>query len=68
MKVLALNGSPHENGNTFQLIEMVFGAIKEENPDIETEVIHIYKKKINPCQVCLTCLKTKNNKCAQDDR
>ncbi|MHA1299380.1 MAG: flavodoxin family protein [Candidatus Helarchaeota archaeon] len=67
MKVLAINGSPHKQGNTYQLIQMVFDAIKEENPEIETEVIQISDKTINPCKVCLKCTKTRNNKCSQDD-
>lgn len=67
MKVVAINGSPHENGNTYQLIQMVFEAITKENPEIETEIIQTKDKKINPCQVCLKCSKNKNNRCAQDD-
>ena len=41
MKVLAINGSPNLEGNTYQLIQMVFEAIKEENPNIDTELIQI---------------------------
>ncbi|MHA1378579.1 MAG: flavodoxin family protein [Candidatus Helarchaeota archaeon] len=67
MKVLAINGSYHENGNTYQLIQMVFEAIKEENSNIETELIQLKNKTINPCQVCLKCTKTRDNKCSQND-
>ena len=67
MKVLAINGSPRPNGNTNQLIEMVFEAIKAENDKIETELIQLAGKTINPCRACFKCMANKNNKCVQDD-
>lgn len=67
MKVLAINGSPRLKGNTTQLIEMVFNAIKGENEKIETELIQLAGKKINTCQSCYRCFNNKNDKCAQND-
>ena len=67
MKALAINGSPNKKGNTFQLIEMVFNAIKEENPNIETEILQLAGKKLNPCNACFKCTTNKDNKCIQDD-
>lgn len=67
VKVLALNSSPRPKGNTTQLIEMVFDAIKAENAAIETELIQLNNKKINPCLGCAKCFKTKDKKCIQND-
>lgn len=67
MKVLAINGSPRPGGNTFQLIEMVFDAIKEEDNTVETETIQLAGKTINSCLSCFQCLKNKDNKCVQKD-
>jgi len=39
MKVVAINGSPRPYGNTFQLIEIVFDAIKEEDNTVELKII-----------------------------
>lgn len=36
MKIFAINGSPRPRGNTFQLIEMVFDTIKEEDNTVTT--------------------------------
>jgi len=66
-KVVAINGSPRPRGNTFQLIEMVFNAIKEEDNTVETEIIQLAGKTINSCLSCYKCLKNKDNKCVQKD-
>jgi multimeric flavodoxin WrbA len=67
MKVIAINGSPRQRGNTFQLIEMVFNAIKEEDNAIETEVIQLAGKTINSCLSCYKCVKGGSRGCAQND-
>ena len=63
LKVLMLNGSPHENGNTalaFREMEQVF----REN-GVEVENILLGKKAIRGCIACGTC--RKNGKCVFDD-
>ena len=67
MKLIAINGSPRPNGNTFQLIQMVFNAIKEESNTIETELIQLAVKTINSCLSCYKCVKNKDNKYVQHD-
>jgi len=67
MKVLALNSSPRPQGNTTQLIEMVFDEIKKEDSTVETEIIQLNNKKINPCVACFKCMKNKDGKCIQND-
>lgn len=63
MKVLLLNGSPHEKGSTYTALhemEKIFG----EN-GIETELIHVGNQAIRGCIACGYC--GKNGKCAFDD-
>ncbi|NHI93387.1 MAG: flavodoxin family protein [Candidatus Lokiarchaeota archaeon] len=67
MKVLALNSSPRPNGNTSQLIEIVFNAIKEDLQTVETESIQLNDKIINSCKGCFICSKQKDGKCIQND-
>ena len=67
MKVVAINGSPRPNGNTFQLIELVFDAIKEEDNTVETEIIQLAGKTINTCLSCYKCVKNADNRCVQKD-
>lgn len=63
MKVVAINGSPHLTGNTFQVIETVMSSIKEEG--IETEVLQVSSKSIRGCTGCGACAKT--FRCVQKD-
>lgn len=63
MRVLLLNGSPRENGNTaIALNEMV--KVFEKN-GIETELISVGKEEIKGCQACRACGKL--GKCVIDD-
>lgn len=63
MKVLIINGSPRENGNTsiaLDEMEKVF-----EKNGIETETVRIGSKDIRGCISCGYCYK--NGKCSIDD-
>jgi len=63
MKVLIINGSPRENGNTsIALNEMV--KVFEQN-GIETETIQIGNMEIKGCKACGYCFK--NGKCVIND-
>jgi len=62
MKVLAFNGSPHKEGNTWHAIKMV--AAELENEGIETEIVHVGNKAIRGCIACGQCVKNKNERCA----
>ncbi|MHA1266003.1 MAG: flavodoxin family protein [Candidatus Helarchaeota archaeon] len=53
MKVIAFNGSPRKNGNTFQAIKIVFNELEKEG--IETELIQLADKNINACKACFAC-------------
>lgn len=63
MKVLLINGSPHEKGNTYialREMEKVF-----ESEKIETHMLHIGNEAIRGCIACGSCAKT--GKCCFDD-
>jgi multimeric flavodoxin WrbA len=63
MKVIAFNGSPHKDGNTYRLIRHVLDAV--ENAGIETEIVQIGGKQIHPCLACGKCLEKKDRRCIQ---
>lgn len=65
MKVIAINGSPKAQGNTYHAIKLVLDELNEQN--IETEIIHIGKEKISGCMGCGACYKNKNDKCIIKD-
>ena len=63
MKVLLINGSPRENGNTaaaLQEMEKEFSRC-----GIETQIVHVGSKAIRGCVACGACYAT--GKCAIDD-
>lgn len=53
MKVLLLNGSPHEKGCTYRALTEVAGALTNEG--IETEIVHIGNQAIHGCIGCGKC-------------
>jgi len=65
MKVVAFNGSPHKEGNTYHAIRMVTEEL--ENKDIETEIIQVGNKEIRGCLGCNQCVKNQDQKCIIDD-
>lgn len=65
MKVLAVNGSPREGGNTSVLIERVLAKLRESG--VETEVYQLGGKAIHGCRACYACFKNKDGRCSKDD-
>ena len=63
MKVLLINASPRENGNTALALSQIIEIFKEEG--IETELVNIGKKPVRGCIACLSCRET--GKCVFDD-
>ena len=53
MKVLGINSSTRKDGNTAILMEKVFEALNKEG--IETEMIQLSGKIIEPCKACWAC-------------
>jgi multimeric flavodoxin WrbA len=62
MKVVAFNGSPNKEGNTWQALKMVTTEL--ENAGIETEIVQVGSKAIRGCFACYQCVKSKNEQCA----
>ncbi len=58
MKVLAINSSARKDGNTALLIGAVFEELNKEG--IETEMIQLAGKIIEPCKACWACGGKKN--------
>ncbi len=53
MKVLAINGSARKDGNTAILINTVFEELHQAG--IETEMVQLSGKIIEPCRACWAC-------------
>lgn len=56
MKVLMINGSPHQNGNTaiaLREMEKIFAQA-----GVDTEIVHIGNKNIRGCIACYKCYET----------
>ena len=63
MKVVAFNGSPRKDGNTFHLISTVFDALRKEG--IETELVQLGGNLIHGCTACFQCFQNKDGRCVQ---
>lgn len=65
MKVVAINGSPNEKGNTALALETVAEVLRTEG--IETEILCLGKANIRACIGCRRCYELKNNTCVFND-
>jgi len=63
MKVLLINGSPKDNGNTAAALSEMRSVFEKEG--IEVEWIHVGNLAVRGCVGCASCYKT--GKCAIDD-
>lgn len=61
VKVVAFNGSPKKEGNTYHAIRMVVEELEKEC--IEVEIVHVGDKTIRGCLACNVCVKNNNEKC-----
>ena len=61
MKVIAINGSPKDNGNTAQALRVMLGEIEKQG--IETELITVGNKMIHGCIACGKCREVQNGTC-----
>ena len=64
MKVLLVNGSPHEKGCTYTALEEIAKTLNVEG--IDTEIFQIGTKPIAGCMACLKCKELK--RCVFSDR
>jgi len=65
MHVVAFNGSPKVEGNTYQAIKIVTDSLEKEG--ISTEIIHVGDKNIRGCIACGGCQKNLDEKCVIND-
>ena len=65
MKVVAFNGSPKKEGNTYHGIKMVAEELEKEG--IEVEIIHVGNKVIRGCLACNGCVRNQDEKCVIND-
>ena len=56
MKVILVNGSPHEKGCTNRALTEVENTLKKEG--IETEILWLGTAPLSGCKACLACMKT----------
>ena len=63
MKVILVNGSPHEKSTTYSALSEVAGTLNSNG--IETEIFWIGTKAISGCIGCYQCMKL--GKCAIND-
>ncbi len=63
MKVILVNGSPHEKGCTYTALNEITKTLNSSG--IETEIMHIGKKPLSGCLACGACFKT--GRCIIDD-
>ena len=61
MKVVAVNGSPRSQGNTYTAIRMMTDVL--ESQGIETEILQLGNQPISGCTVCGGCRKDPEGMC-----
>lgn len=69
MKILAIVGSPRNNGNTYKTVQLVKERIEMLDPNIEFEIIQLSKFDLTTCNGCYVCLSKGESYCPlKDDR
>lgn len=62
MKVIAINGSPKKEGNTFHALNMVGNELVASG--IDFEILHVGHKLIHGCTACGKCAVNKDEECS----
>ncbi len=62
MKVIAINGSPKKEGNTYHALTMVGNELNANG--IDFEIIHVGHKLIHGCTACGKCAVNKDEECS----
>ncbi|MBN1892018.1 MAG: flavodoxin family protein [Clostridiales bacterium] len=69
MKVLLINGSPRRNSTTYKVVRMVVEKLRERDPGIEFEDVHLCEANLKMCRGCYQCFSQGEDRCPlQDDR
>lgn len=61
MRVVAFNGSPKAEGNTYHAIRMVADELEKQG--VEVEIVHVGNQQIRGCLACGACARNKDQKC-----
>jgi len=61
MKVVAINGSPHLKGNTYDMMQLAIKELKAEG--ISVSFHQLAPMKLQPCIACYKCAKAKDLHC-----
>jgi len=61
MKAIGICGSPRKGGNTEILVERCLDALSTGG--VETKLVRLHGKTIEPCRACAVCKKTKDKTC-----
>ncbi len=61
MKVVAFNGSPREQGNTYHALKTVCAQL--ERAGIQTEIIWVGGQDVKGCKGCNQCARNRDQKC-----
>lgn len=65
MKIIGVCCSPRKGKTTKYALEMCLNSIREEEPEVDIELIELAGMKINGCLACGQCMKT--FECSQKD-
>lgn len=65
MRVVAINGSPRSDGNTYTVLESVREVFEKEG--IEYEIINIGTQTVHNCIACGKCLESEDSECIFSD-
>ncbi len=58
-KILAVVGSPNnEKSNTAAMVRDFLEAVKENEPNMDYEIISLGEQRVEPCRGCWACMKT----------
>ena len=65
MKILVLNGSPHVNGPTSDMVNAFIRGAKDAGHEAET--VNVAHKRIRGCMACESCWEKERGVCVQKD-
>ena len=65
MRILAINGSPHKDGNTYKLIHEIFRGARLCNHDCD--IVHLVDLNLEYCNWCGDCWGSTPGVCPIDD-
>lgn len=65
MRVLCVNGSPREKGNTAMMLRRVGDKLAAGGAEIDH--VYLHRLRLAPCGACMLCAESKDGKCHGED-